>query len=410
MKAIIITIGDELLIGQTLDTNAAWIGKKLNDEGIFVDRNISIRDDKNLIFSALDQAIGNSEIILITGGLGPTDDDITKQALTEYFNSRLVLSEHSLERVKKFVFGRGYELNDNNRNQALVPEGCTVIDNPLGTAPVLKFAKDDSLIFSMPGVPFEMKAIMEQKILPDIKNNFQLKPVIHRTIMTYGLPEAYLAEKLYDWENNLPGFIKLAYLPSPSGIKLRLSAYEYYDDADIEIINREISKLYSIIPDLIFSDKDENLENVLVRKLKDENVTLSTAESCTGGLISSLIVSISGASDVFFGGIVAYDNNIKNNLLYVNQDTLEKYGAVSKQVVNEMAVNVRNIFKTDASIAVSGIAGPHGGTKDKPVGTVWISVTYNDYKKTKKFVFGKNREFNIKRAAYTAMHMLFKLI
>lgn len=410
MKAIIITIGDEILIGQTVDTNAAWLGKMFNQRGITVEKTISIRDDEHAIHQALDESFTIADIILMTGGLGPTADDITKQSLCSYFKTKLVLSKESLNRIKDFVESRGYSVNENNYNQAMVPETCSVIPNHLGTAPIMEFEQEGRLLFSMPGVPFEMKHAMEYEVFPRIEKRFSISPVFHQTIMTYGMPEAFLAEKLNNWANQLPDYLKLAYLPSPKGIKIRLSVYDTRIQAWKEAIDDALARLKHEIPELIFSTQEENLENALFHLLKNNKLTLSVAESCTGGLIGSLMTSIPGASEIFEGGIIAYSNKIKQQMLSVPEAILDEYGAVSEETVREMATHVKNKFQTNCAIAVSGIAGPDGGSKTKPVGTVWVAVVFENQIVAERFQFGSIRWVNTEKAAYSAMHLLYKLI
>ncbi len=410
MKAVIITIGDEILIGQTIDTNAAWLGKMFNQRGIRVEKTISIRDDEQAIHQALDEGFKLADFIVMTGGLGPTPDDITKQSLCSYFNTKLVLSEESLLKIKKFVESRGYSVNENNYNQAMVPEACTVIPNYIGTAPIMEFKQEGRLLYSMPGVPFEMKHAMEHNVFPQIEKRFKLTPVFHQTVMTYGMPEAFLSEKLNTWAAQLPNYLKLAFLPSPKGIKIRLSVYDTSIDGWKQSIEKAVDGLKQVIPELIFSEQEENLENALFQLLKQNNLSLSVAESCTGGLIGSLITSIPGSSEVFEGGIIAYSDKVKQHLLSVSETVLEKFGAVSEETVRKMATQVKNIFHTNCAIAVSGISGPGGGSKAKPVGTVWIAVALDNQLIARKFQFGSIRRVNTERAAYSGMHLLYKLI
>lgn len=411
MKAVIITIGDEILIGQTIDTNAAWLGQSFNKRGIEVEKIISIRDRTDSIHHALNEAFALAEIVVMTGGLGPTLDDITKQALCDYFDTKLVLSEESLSNVKHFVESRGFQLNENNYNQAMVPETCTVLTNHLGTAPIMQFEKEGSYLFSMPGVPFEMKHAMEYEVFPIIESHFSLSPVFHQTIMTFGMPEAFLAEKLNAWVSELPEYVKIAYLPSPKGIKIRMSVYDTMANSDYEAVVKEnVAKLHDVIPEIIFSDTESPLENVLYQHLKERGLKLSTAESCTGGMIGSVMTSIPGSSEVFEGGIIAYSNAIKSQVLAVSDQILEEDGAVSQACVVQMSKSVQEIFHTDCSVAVSGIAGPSGGTKEKPVGTVWIAVRLGNDLNVRKFEFGSNRAVNTKRAAYSAMNMMLRML
>ena len=409
MKAVIITIGDEILIGQTVDTNAAWIGEQLNRIGVQVEKNISIRDAHDAIHTAIDEAWEQAPLVIMTGGLGPTGDDITKQSLADYFNTALVFSEKVHQRVQAFLTKRGYSMNSNNKDQAMVPEACTVIDNPLGTAPVMKFEQNGRWLFSLPGVPFEMKEIMHKEILPRVKADFQLQPVKHKTIMTYGMPEAFLAEKLEKWEAGLPAQVSLAYLPSPKGIKIRLSVYENASEFD-DKLKQAVSELKAIIPGNVFSDSETDLERVLLENLKKYGLRLATAESCTGGRIASVLTSVPGSSDVFNGSIVAYQNAVKSKLLNVPEAVIAEYGAVSEPVVKYMAEGVMKQLNADAAIAVSGIAGPGGGSPDKPVGTTWIAIALKNKVEAQRFRFGSTRDVNILRAAYSGMFLLNSVV
>jgi nicotinamide-nucleotide amidase len=410
MKAVIITIGDEILIGQTIDTNAAWLGKELNSRGVYIEQIISIRDDENSIHDAVSYGFKIADIVLMTGGLGPTQDDITKSSLCTYFDTELILSEDVLANVNKFVNKRGCGMNASNYSQAMVPQSCHVIQNNIGTAPIMEFRYEGKYLYSLPGVPFEMKAAMSDSVFSLIEDAFKLSPIFHKTIMTFGMAEAFLAEKLELWVSSLPDYVKIAYLPSPKEIKIRMSIYDTTIPGWENEIDTAIIKLKNEIPELIFSENDAPLELALKDLLLSNNLTLATAESCTGGLISSKITSLSGSSEVMKGGVVAYSNEIKEHVLNVSHDVLEANGAVSKEVVTEMSENVKNLFNTDCSIAVSGIAGPNGGTEDKPVGTTWIAVRFGNELVTKKYNFGSTREVNTLRATYSGMNMLFQLV
>lgn len=410
MKAGIITIGDEILIGQIVDTNSAWIANELNLIGIDVVRITSISDNKKDIFKALDNVKEDVNVVLITGGLGPTDDDITKSALAEYFGVDLVQNKDVLKHIEQFVLKRKAQMNERNIKQATVPENCKILTNKIGTAPAMLFDEKKKIIISMPGVPFEMKEIMKYHVIPLLKKKNKSNHIIHKVVLTQGLPESKLAEVLEDWERELPEEISLAYLPSPGIIKLRLSA-KGNDKIFLErLINEELEKLERIIPELICGYDLDSLEGIIGKILIQLNKTLSTAESCTGGNIAHLITSISGSSAYFKGGIVAYSNEIKENVLSVNKSNLINYGAVSKQVVEEMAKGVMELYNTDFAIATSGIAGPTGGTKEKPVGTTWIAVANNNKVVSERYVFGDQRERNIQRASLTALNMLKKLM
>jgi len=410
MKAEIITIGDEILIGQTIDTNSAWIANEVNLIGIDIARITSISDKKEDIFKALDNIRDDIQLIFITGGLGPTNDDITKYTLAEYFGGRLIQNTEVLQQIEQFVYKRNAQMNERNIKQADVPDNCKIVYNRIGTAPGMWFEKNGKIFISMPGVPFEMKEMMTNYIIPELKTKNQDIHIIHKNILTQGMPESQLAEVLEEWESSLPEEISLAYLPSPGIIKLRLTAKgaekKYLEDE----INASVTKLETIIPELICGYDSDLLEQAIGKLLVNKNKTLSIAESCTGGNIAHLITSVPGSSSYFVGGVVAYSNNIKINYLDVNKCIIDTYGAVSKQVVEEMAVGILKKFNSDYSVATSGIAGPDGGTKEKPVGTTWIAVANKANVISRLFVFGDQRERNIQRASLTALNMLQKLV
>ena len=410
MKAHIITIGDEILIGQTIDTNSSWIGAELSKLGFDIWRITSVHDSRNDIMNTLKEASGKTDVILITGGLGPTSDDITKPTLCEYFGTRLVLNSEVLLMIDEMMSKRGFPMNENNRRQAEVPESGRVLTNATGTAPGMWFEKDGTIFISMPGVPYEMKYIMNQHVIPELNKRFITQSILHRNIMTYGEPEARLAEILTGFESLLPPFIKLAYLPSSGVIKLRLTATGADNKKLSAGLDEQINKLYQIIPNLIFSDQEESLEFVIGRLLKEFGMTICTAESCTGGRIANLITSIPGSSAYFKGSVVAYDNSVKTELLGVNEETLSKYGAVSEQVVVEMAEGILRKFQTDFAVSTSGIAGPDGGTPGKPVGTVWIAVASEKETITAGYVFGNSRIINIDRFSIAALSLLRRQI
>jgi nicotinamide-nucleotide amidase len=410
MKAAIITIGDELLIGQTIDTNSAWIGAELSESGFDVYRITSIHDKREDIIYALNEASGKTEVVLITGGLGPTSDDITKQTLCEFFNTRLVINNEVLNMIESMMNRRNFPMNDNNRRQAEVPESCKVLTNATGTAPGMWFEKDGTIYISMPGVPYEMKYIMKEHVLPELNKRFTSQIILHRNIMTYGTFEAKLAEILTDFEAALPENIKLAYLPASGIIKLRLTGTGTEKKSLSDMINHQVKKLYMIIPDFIYGEDEESLEMVIGKLLKNKNGTLCTAESCTGGEIAQMITSVPGSSAYFIGSVIAYANSAKTELLGVNENMIEENGAVSESVVQSMASGARNLFKTEFAVATSGIAGPDGGTESKPVGTVWIAVASENGIVTEKRVFGNDRITNIKRFSLAALNLLRKQI
>jgi len=386
------------------------MAEQFNLNGIEIYQITSVHDDNEHIKNAIKQAEKNVDLIVLTGGLGPTKDDITKNALCEYFNTKLVLHEPTLINIQERFKNRNIDLNKLNRDQALVPESCTVLPNNAGTAPGMWFEKEDTIVVSLPGVPFEMKYFVENEILPRIRNNGKAKAIYHKTVQTQGLPESMLAEKIEEWENLLPENIKLAYLPNPMSVRLRLSAIGNNLDSLKQSVGIEIEKLAQIIPDNIFGYDNETLAEVIGHLLKNSGKTLAVAESCTGGYISHLITSVPGSSVYYNGGVTAYSNSVKKKLLGVSETSLDKYGAVSKVVAKEMALGIKKALNSDYAIATTGIAGPGGGTEEKPVGTVWIAVAGETKTVVKKFVFGENRERNIIRSSQTALQMLRRII
>ncbi|MBN2595199.1 MAG: competence/damage-inducible protein A [Marinifilaceae bacterium] len=410
MQAEIITIGDEILIGQIVDTNSAWMAKELNGIGINVGKITSISDQEADIVSSLKQAMERVSLVLITGGLGPTNDDITKKTLSDLFEMNLVQDDFLFAKIEQRLWQRGIPMNRFNREQALVPDGARIITNNYGTAPCMWFEKDGKVVISMPGVPFEMKGIMQDEILQSLKQHFSTPVIVHKTVMTQGIGESVMAEMLEDWEGNLPACVKLAYLPSPGVLRLRMSLLG--DNlAELEkIIEEQLSALKKIISANIFGYDDEPMELTIAKLLSDKGKTLGTAESCTGGKIAHLITSHAGSSSYFKGGVVAYSNEVKENILRVNGEDLEKYGAVSQQVVEQMAIGARKVLNTDYAIATSGVAGPDGGTEEKPVGTVWIAVAGPNDLISHRFDLYKNRERNIQVASLNALNMLRNLL
>jgi nicotinamide-nucleotide amidase len=410
IQAEIITIGEELLIGQVIDTNSAWISQQLNLIGISVTQITSISDNKQQIINTLNQAINRSKIVLITGGLGPTKDDITKQTLAEFFNSKLVFNEDAYKNIEALFSRRNATVTELNKQQAYLPDNCKVIPNLEGTACGMLFKKNGCIVISMPGVPYEMKTMMEKFILNELKNEFKLPHVIHKTILTQGIGESFLSEKIELWENNLPSNISLAYLPSPGIVRLRLSAKGENKSELEEAINHQIKKLEAIISEYIYGYDDDTLEVIIGNLLKERNQTLATAESCTGGYLAHLITSVPGSSKYYVGSIISYSNEIKKEELNVSEADLITYGAVSKEVVEQMAKNILIKFNTDYSIATSGIAGPDGGSIEKPVGMVWIAVADKKSVISKVFYMGEHRGRNIQKTAITALNMLRKKI
>ena len=409
MFAEIITIGDELLIGQVVDTNSAWMGSELNKAGIEVLRITSIRDREEEILGAVDDAMKRVDIVLVTGGLGPTKDDITKQALCRYFNTRLVFSQEVFDNVKR-VLATKIPMNALNRSQAMVPESCTVIQNPIGSASISWFERDGKVLVSMPGVPQEMMAVMTESVLPRLRERFHTDVILHRTFSVQRYPESVLAERLEEWETALPACLKLAYLPKLGIIRLRLTA-RGKDRAMLEhALDEETQKLKEILGDAIFSEDDTPVEVIVGQLLRGKHLTVATAESCTGGNIAARLTSIVGSSDYFKGSIVAYSNEVKMRLLGVSPQTLEAHGAVSEQTVVEMAKGAMQALQTDCAVATSGIAGPGGGTPEKPVGTVWMAVCYKNEIRTLKQDTNRGRALNIERASNNALLLLKDLI
>lgn len=410
MRAAILTIGQEILIGQVVDTNSAWIATRLNEIGVEIHEILSIPDSSERIISSVNQLLKQYELVLVTGGLGPTSDDITKPALCRVFNCGLTLHKPTLEHIKNLFTSRGLPLTDLNSKQAEIPDCCEALPNPLGTAPGMWFKTENSILVSMPGVPFEMKGIMENHVLPRLKSISGNRVIVHKTVHTFGLPESFLAEKLSGWENELPQSMSLAYLPSPLSIRLRLSSTGRNKHEIDKLIQLQVDKLTQIIPDNIFGFDDDTMALVVGSLLKSKKSTLAVAESCTGGTISEMITANSGSSEYFLGGVVAYSNELKISLLGVDKNTLKTHGAVSQQVVESMAKGIRNVTGADYSIATSGIAGPTGGTPDKPVGTIWIAASSNSNTVSKMHRFSNERERNITRSSVTALNMLRLLL
>lgn len=406
MDAAILTIGEEILIGQIVDTNSSWMATELNAIGVNVRTILSIGDTKREIQNAVKLLCNQHQVVLVTGGLGPTNDDVTKLALCELFDAQMVVHQPTLEHITQMFSNRGMPLTDLNAKQAEVPNNCRVLYNPKGTAPAMLFEHEDKLLISMPGVPFEMKAIMEQHVIPVISSRSNGRVVYHKSIQTFGLPESFLAERIASWEANLPKHIALAYLPSPYSIRLRLSGIGSNVDLLKEEVQRLIEQLHTIIPEHIFGYDDDSMAKVVGDLLMDRNATVSLAESCTGGTIAQLITSNSGSSAYFMGGVVAYANQAKENLLNVPAKALQKHGAVSQQVVEAMAANARKIFGSDYAIATSGIAGPTGGTEEKPVGTIWIGIATPGGVFSRMLSFGSDRKRNVIRSSVTALNLL----
>lgn len=447
MNAGIIIIGDEILIGQVVDINSSWISREMNKIGFRTETVITVGDDGKSISDAIDRCLEVADVVFMTGGLGPTKDDITKKVICEKFGTELVLNEQVLANVAEMLGRRGIALTENNRGQALVPATATVINNAVGTAPGImmevlsphpepvegsslshsvpfvstsstgginslpersrrvELVGRNKLLFSMPGVPFEMRYLMEHEIIPLIKKHYNLKPVFHKTLLLTGIAESILAEKISDWEDSLAKNVRLAYLPAYSSIRLRLSVYEPDENTE-PYIESKVEELKRIVSENIIAYEDIKLEELVGKLLKDKHCTVATAESCTGGKVASLITSVSGSSEYYKGSVVSYCNEVKADVLGVSRADLEKYGAVSSTVAEQMASGVRRLLKTDYAVATTGIAGPTGGSDEKPVGTVWIAVATPTKVVSRKYVFGKDRAINIERFAASALSML----
>jgi len=407
----IITIGDELLIGQVIDTNSPWMAHELNLIGFDVRYKTTVGDDERDILGAFGRALNRADVVLVTGGIGPTKDDITKKTLCKFFNTSLVFDEKTLETVKMIIRGLGKEVNELTRNQAYVPKDCTVIQNRWGTAPVTWFETNGKILASMPGVPYEMKGVMRDEILPRLQTFFHSADVIlHRTFWVKNYGESALAIHLEAFENELPQDIKLAYLPTSGLVRLRLTGKGSNAEKLSKEMEEQREKLLARLKNDIVSEIDDDLENILDKQLREKNLTLALAESCTGGKLASLFTAIPGCSNYFKGGIVCYSNEIKQQLLGVDPQLLEKHGAVSQEVVEAMAAGAYRVFNADCIIAVSGIAGPGGGTPEKPVGTVWIAVSYKGKIQSQKYLFSQNRESNILRACNNGIRMLLEIV
>ncbi len=407
MKIEIITVGDEILIGQIIDTNSAWMAAELTRHGFEIVAVTSVGDNAENISQAIDIAFSRADIVLMTGGVGPTKDDITKKTLCDYFGTRLIFSNAVLENITQLFAHKNYTLNELTRNQAFVPENCTVIQNKTGTAPLLWFERKDKILVSMPGVPFEMKTAMTDEIIPRLKKRFLSIDYLKSSFLVSGITESGLAIRLQDFEAQLPENFSLAYLPSYGLIRLRLSVRGKENLPEMRFQKRKLRK---VLRDFLVAESDEPLEALLGEALRKERLTLSTAESCTGGNIAHRITLVPGASEYYKGSIVAYHNDVKTSLLKVDKDVIKTHGVVSREVVEQMAQNASEQLKTECSIAVSGIAGPDGGTPEKPVGTVWICTRTNRETVTQKYQFGISREENINRTTNTAILQMIKML
>jgi nicotinamide-nucleotide amidase len=408
--ASVITIGDELLIGQTIDTNSAWMAQELNKIGVWVKRRVAVGDNRQDIWQALDNETLESEIILITGGLGPTADDITKPLLCDYFGGKMIVNEQVLEHVKNIFIRLNRPFLERNLKQAEVPDVCEVLMNERGTAPGMLFRKGKKLFVSMPGVPHEMKGLMNKKVLPLLQQEFQLPFILHRTLLTAGVGESFIAEKIQQWEEALPTEVKLAYLPNYGMVRLRLTTQTNEKEKAEKELDRLFAELQELVKEWLIIDKDQSLEKALGDLLISKNKSLATAESCSGGYIAHLLTSVPGSSVYFKGTVVAYSYDAKETILGVNPETLATKGAVSEETITEMFNGLMNVTTADYGIATSGIMGPGGGTDDKPVGTVWVAVGSREKMIAKRLHFRFDRAKNIELTATNALLMLFQFV
>lgn len=408
MTAEIVTIGDEILIGQIIDTNSAWLAQQLAHAGVRTVQISSLSDSATHIETGVKQALQRAQIVILTGGLGPTKDDITKHTLSSIFSMPLVRDQQSYLHIEEIMRARGIDFNHSNQSQADLPLGCTVLKNSNGTAPGMLFELEDGkLLFSLPGVPYEMKALYLEQVLPLIRSHFTLGENIHRTVVTFGMAESVLSETIAAWEDALPPYLHLAYLPNPRALRLRLSAYEVDNKAEVEKeIELQFNTLRDIIKPYYLGYEPLSVEAALATILQERGATLSVAESCTGGSISARFTAMEGASNYYLGGVTAYDNSVKIAMLGVEAKDLETYGAVSSQVAEQMAIGVRLRTGSDFAIATTGIAGPGGGSDEKPVGSVWIAIAWPDGVRSQLMRFGALREQNIERASTHAINIL----
>ncbi len=409
MKTILaelLTIGDEILYGQIVDTNSQWMSVELDKVGIKVIRKTTVGDQEDQILTAFAEAENRADIILITGGLGPTSDDLTKPLLAKYFNCELQINEEALAEVTEFFVSRGRELTEMNKQQAALPTACLKITNPIGTAPGMWFEKKGKVFMSMPGVPHEMKKMMTERVIPKLLQTFKMPVIVHQLVRTVGIGESFLAEKISNWEKALPPSIKLAYLPSLGEVKLRLTAFGDDKGQLRSMIDHQVELLKPIAGEYIYGLGEEGLEISIGKLLKQKGLTLAVAESCTGGYLSHLITSVPGSSDYFLGSIIPYGYEIKMRQLGVKPEILEQNGAVSEPTIIEMANLVRAKFNTSIGVATSGIAGPGGATPDKPVGTVWIAYSDKHHTVTKKLQLSKDRMINIKMSSAAVLNLI----
>ena len=410
MNIHLLTIGDEILIGQTIDTNSAWMGQQLNLIGARVERIVSLSDDRDEILDGLRQSLDRADAVLLTGGLGPTKDDITKNTLADFFGAEMVFHDDTWQRILRFFNKLGRETTPAHRQQCYMPDNATILTNKMGTAPGMWFEFEGKIVVSMPGVPYEMKYLMEHEVMPRLRQKFPGEAIAHRTVMTVGEGESRIALRLEAFEQTLPSHLKLAYLPNLGQVRVRISGRGANADALIHELDEKRDELSRLLQDLIFGYDDELFEAALGKQLLARGWTFATAESCTGGLIARRMTSVPGSSRYFLGGVVAYDNALKTGLLGVRAATLRQHGAVSEPTVREMAEGARNRLGADVTLAVSGIAGPTGGTPDKPVGTIWLAAATRDETRTQLLTLGKDRERNVQYASVMGLNLVRKLL
>lgn len=410
MKASIINIGDELLIGQVINTNATWMAKELNDINIIVDQIVLTSDTEKSISAHVKRCMTESDVVIITGGLGPTKDDITKSTLCKMYNDHLVVHEETCAHVENYFKNRNFPMLEVNQWQSMVPSRCTVLFNRVGTAPGMWFKENDKIIIALPGVPYEMKYLMTEHVLPRLAKINSNSAIVHKTILTCGIGESFLADVISDWENSLPIHIKLAYLPNRGQVRLRLSAYGENKEIISREVDEQLKKLQPLIDEYIYGYDDDSLISTIGNILRDRKITISTAESCTGGNVAALITSISGASDYFTGSIVSYDNDVKVRTLNVPLQIIERYGAVSEECAIAMARGCLSTLRTDYAIATTGISGPNGESENKALGLVYIAIASKNGVRCAKYVFKNTRVEHQMRTANQALFNLWELL